>query len=39
MLSVLAGANALLVRPPHDPARAKGEIVQIIDLARLSGGY
>lgn len=39
MLSVLAGANALLVRPPHDPARAKGEVVQIIDLAKLSGGY
>lgn len=39
MLSVLAGSNALLVRPPHDPARAKGEVVQIIDLAKLSGGY
>lgn len=39
MLSVLAGANALLVRPPHDPARANGDVVQFIDLATLSGGY
>ena len=39
MLSVLAEANALLVRPAHDPARKAGDVVQIIDLANLSGGY
>ncbi len=39
MLSVLASSNALLVRPAHDPARTKGETVQIVDLARLPGGY
>jgi molybdopterin molybdotransferase len=39
MLSVLAHANGLLVRPAHDPARTKGETVQIVDLARLPGGY
>ncbi|TMJ24662.1 MAG: molybdopterin molybdotransferase MoeA [Alphaproteobacteria bacterium] len=39
MLSVLSWCNALLVRPPHDPARKAGEAVQIIDLSVLSGGY
>jgi len=39
MLSVLAWSNALLVRPPHDRARKAGEIVQVIDLSVLPGGY
>lgn len=39
MLSVLAWANALLVRPAHDPARKAGDIVQVIDLGALPGGY
>jgi molybdopterin molybdotransferase len=33
LLSVLAQSNALVVRPPHDPARAIGEQVDYIDLA------
>jgi molybdopterin molybdotransferase len=32
LLSVLAAANALLVRPPNDPARAPGEAVECIPL-------
>jgi molybdopterin molybdotransferase len=32
LLSVLAEANALLVRPPHDPARAAGDSVEAIAL-------
>lgn len=32
LLSVLAGANALLVRPPDDPARQAGETVEVIPL-------
>ena len=32
LLTVLAGANALIVRPPHDPERAVGEIVEYIEL-------
>jgi len=32
LLSVLATANALLVRPPHDPARSAGDLVDIIDI-------
>ncbi len=32
LLSVLACANALIVRPPHDPARAVGETVDVIFL-------
>ncbi|WP_172330890.1 gephyrin-like molybdotransferase Glp [Mangrovicoccus sp. HB161399] len=32
LLSVLAGAGALLVRPPRDPARAPGELVEFISL-------
>jgi molybdopterin molybdotransferase len=39
MLSVLAEATALLVRPAHDPARKAGDVVQIIALANLAGGY
>jgi molybdopterin molybdotransferase len=39
MLSVLAWSNALLVRPAHDPARKAGDLVQVIDLADLPGGY
>jgi molybdopterin molybdotransferase len=39
MLSVLAWSSGLLVRPPHDPARKTGEVVQVIDLSVLSGGY
>jgi molybdopterin molybdotransferase len=32
LLSVLAGANALLVRPPNDGPRAEGELVDYINL-------
>ncbi|MEL6243415.1 MAG: gephyrin-like molybdotransferase Glp [Pseudomonadota bacterium] len=32
LLSVLADANALIVRPPHDPAREAGQSVELIDL-------
>ncbi|MEP3440471.1 MAG: gephyrin-like molybdotransferase Glp [Sulfitobacter sp.] len=32
LLSVLAGANALLVRPPHDPAKPAGALVEAINL-------
>ncbi|EEX10696.1 molybdenum cofactor biosynthesis protein A [Ruegeria lacuscaerulensis ITI-1157] len=32
LLSVLAQSNALLVRPPHDPERASGEIVQYLPI-------
>lgn len=32
LLSVLAEANALLVRPPHDPARDAGEAVSYLPL-------
>jgi molybdopterin molybdotransferase len=39
MLSVLAWSSGLLVRPPHDPGRKAGEVVQVIDLSVLSGGY
>jgi molybdopterin molybdotransferase len=39
MLSVLSWCNALMVRPPHDPAKKTGEAVQIIDLSALPGGY
>jgi len=39
MLSVLAWCNALLIRPPHDPARKAGDTVQIMDLSVLPGGY
>jgi molybdopterin molybdotransferase len=39
MLSVMAWADGLLVRPAHDPARDAGDTVQVIDFSRLSGGY
>ena len=32
LLSVLAAANALLIRPPHDPARESGEKMRYIPL-------
>ena len=32
LLSVLSDANALVVRPPHDPARGTGETVEFVDL-------
>lgn len=32
LLSVLAQANALLLRPPHDPARDAGETVDFVPL-------
>ncbi|MFZ5781640.1 MAG: gephyrin-like molybdotransferase Glp [Pseudomonadota bacterium] len=39
MLSVLAGASALMVRPAHDPARKAGEEVRVIDFGALPGVY
>ena len=35
MMSVLASANALIVRPPFDPAKAAGEFVLVIPLPDL----
>ena len=32
LLSILAHADALLVRPPHDPARQAGEMVEYVPL-------
>ncbi|MBT0956487.1 molybdopterin molybdotransferase MoeA [Alphaproteobacteria bacterium KMM 3653] len=32
LLSVLAGANALIHRPPHDPAQPAGVMVEVLDL-------
>jgi molybdopterin molybdotransferase len=32
LLTVLADANALLVRPPQDPARSAGELVQYLPI-------
>ncbi|MDE4131656.1 molybdopterin molybdotransferase MoeA [Phaeobacter sp. QD34_3] len=32
LLSILAEANALLIRPPHDPARAVGDRVSYLQL-------
>ena len=32
MLRFLASAQALIVRPPHDPARAAGDVVEILPL-------
>ncbi len=32
LLSVLAGADALVIRPPHDPERQKGEVVDYIAI-------
>ena len=39
MLSVLAACDGLMIRPPHDPARKAGDLVQVVDLASLPGGY
>lgn len=39
MLSVLAWCNALLVRPPHDPAKKAGDWVDIVDLATVANGF
>ncbi|TDL84114.1 molybdopterin molybdotransferase MoeA [Palleronia sediminis] len=33
LLSVLAQADALIVRPPHDRARDAGDMVEVVDLA------
>ena len=35
MMSVLATSNALIVRPPFDPAKAAGEFVSIVLLPDL----
>ncbi|MXU65819.1 molybdopterin molybdotransferase MoeA [Oceanomicrobium pacificus] len=32
LLSVLSASNALLIRPPHDPARASGDPVEVMQL-------
>ena len=32
LLSVLANANALIVRPPNDPPRDAGDLVDVVDL-------
>jgi molybdopterin molybdotransferase len=39
MLSVLARADCLLVRPAHDPALKAGTTVAIIDFAELGGTF
>jgi molybdopterin molybdotransferase len=39
MLSVLAASDGFLVRPAHDPAHKAGDVVQVVDLAALPGGY
>jgi len=39
MLSVMAWADGLLVRPARDPARKAGDTVQVIDFSNLRGGY
>lgn len=33
LLTVLSEANALLIRPPHDGPRGKGEMVEVLPLA------
>ena len=35
MLSVLAMANALIVRPPHDPAKRAGDMVDVLQIPAL----
>ena len=35
MLSVLATANALIVRPPHDLAKCVGEMVDVLQIPAL----
>jgi molybdopterin molybdotransferase len=39
MLSVLAASDAFLIRPAHDPARRKGDPIQVLDLAAISPGF
>lgn len=39
MLSTLAKAHGLMVRPAHDPARRAGEEIDIIDLADFGGTF
>jgi molybdopterin molybdotransferase len=39
MLSSLAHAQGLMVRPAHDPARRAGEEVALIDFAGLAGAF
>ncbi len=34
MFALFARADALIVRPPHDPARQPGERVEVVDLRR-----
>jgi molybdopterin molybdotransferase len=38
LLSILSGADALLVRPPHDPARQAGAEVEIVPLHGVDEG-
>jgi molybdopterin molybdotransferase len=38
LLSILASAELLVVRPPHDPARKAGEIVECLHLAGFDSG-
>ena len=35
MMSVLATSNALIVRPPFDPAKVAGEFVSVVPLPEL----
>ena len=35
MMSVLAKANALIVRPPHDPAKRAGDLVKVLHIPAL----
>jgi len=37
MLSVLSWSDALMIRPPHDPARKAGDTVRVIDFVGLPG--
>jgi molybdopterin molybdotransferase len=39
MLSVLAWCNALMIRPPHDPAKKAGDAVEIVDFATLGTAF
>jgi len=38
MLALLASADGLIVRPPHAPAAAKGELVEVLSFADLVPG-
>ena len=35
MMSVLAMADALIVRPPHDPAKRVGDLVKVLHIPAL----